>query len=157
MTRLALLLLLSLSVGCSPDSSPTVPLASAFVEPPPVTLESSSDRITGKVIRVADGDTLTILNSDKEKMKVRFNGIDSPEKAQAFGDKAGQALTDLVAGKTVEIVTHGIDKYDRTIGDVYHDGELVKWFVTAGPGTYPIEFSLNRSRFFRTTRFCRIL
>jgi len=37
-----------------------------------------------KVIHIADGDTITVLNDTHEQIKVRLNGIDCPEKAQAW-------------------------------------------------------------------------
>lgn len=41
--------------------------------------------VKGRVVGVADGDTITILDLDKRQHKIRFNGIDAPEKGQASG------------------------------------------------------------------------
>ena len=76
-----------------------------------------ADTITGKVVAVADGDTLTVLNG-REEVKVRLNAIDAPEKRQPFGTQSKQALSDLCFGQTATIETHGHDRYGRTIGDV---------------------------------------
>ena len=46
--------------------------------------------VTGKVIKVADGDTIIILTFDHQQIKVRLHGIDCPEKTQDFGTKAKQ-------------------------------------------------------------------
>lgn len=73
---------------------------------------------TGKVVAVADGDTITVLR-DKEQVKVRLAEIDAPEKAQAFGNKSKQVLSALVYGKAVLVVEQGHDRYKRTIGRVY--------------------------------------
>jgi len=51
-------------------------------------------------------------------VKVRLAGIDSPERGQAFGAKAKQALSGKVFGKTVQVKDRGKDKYDRTLGVV---------------------------------------
>lgn len=51
----------------------------------------SAETLTGKVIKVADGDTLTLLVGT-EQIRIRLHGIDSPEQGQAFGDRAKQAL-----------------------------------------------------------------
>jgi len=75
---------------------------------------------TGKVVAVADGDTITVLR-DKEQVKVRLAEIDAPEKAQPFGNKSKQALSALVYGKAVLVVEQGHDRYKRTIGRVYQD------------------------------------
>ena len=47
---------------------------------------------TGKVIRVADGDTITILDPSNTQLKIRLNKIDAPEKSQAFGQRSKQHL-----------------------------------------------------------------
>lgn len=78
--------------------------------------------LTGKVVSIADGDTLTILTDDKQQVKVRLEGIDTPERGQAFGSKAKDALADMVFGKSVTIRKTGTDKYDRTLGFVEVDG-----------------------------------
>ena len=56
--------------------------------------------LTGKVVGIADGDTLTLL-VDKTQIKERLEGIDTPERGQPFGRKAGQALAKKVFGKVV--------------------------------------------------------
>ncbi len=86
-----------------------------FLSFPNFTLASS---FQAKVIHVADGDTITVLNDAKEQIKIRVNGIDCPEKGQAFGKKAKQFTKDLVAGEMVMIQPYKHDKYGRTIGDV---------------------------------------
>lgn len=73
---------------------------------------------TGKVVAVADGDTLTVLR-DKEQVKIRLSGIDAPEKAQAFGNVAKQRMSDMVFGKEVRVDDRKKDKYGRTIGRVW--------------------------------------
>ena len=52
------------------------------------------------------------------KRKFRLNGIDCPEKGQAYGKRAKQAASELVFGKEVTLQTFGKDKYGRTIADV---------------------------------------
>jgi micrococcal nuclease len=75
--------------------------------------------IFGKVVAVTDGDTITILTAENTEVKIRLNGIDAPEKEQPFGTRSKEQLSILVAGKVVRIVSHGEDRYGRTIGDVY--------------------------------------
>ena len=56
-----------------------------------------------KVIHIADGDTITVLNDTNEQIKIRLNGIDCPEKAQAYGHKAKRFTKELVAGQAVPV------------------------------------------------------
>ena len=49
---------------------------------------SSLFAIDSKAVKVADGDTVTILTDSKEQVKIRLFGIDAPEKKQAFGQKS---------------------------------------------------------------------
>ncbi|MEX2493932.1 MAG: thermonuclease family protein [Nitrospirales bacterium] len=59
-----------------------------------------------------------------EQGKVPLNGIDCPEKAQAYGNKEKQFIKELVAGQAVTIQAHDRDKYGRTIGDGFLEGLL---------------------------------
>jgi len=80
----------------------------------------------GKVVSVTDGDTITVMHNQVGE-KIRLNGIDCPEKRQAFGNKAKQFASELVFGKTVTVGDHGKDRYGRTIGAVVlPDGTNVK-------------------------------
>jgi len=85
----------------------------------------SADTLTGKVVRVVDGDTLYVLDADKTQHKIRLAGIDAPEQGQPFGTKAKEALLDLVAGKVVDVDWQKRDRYKRIVGKVIHDGRDV--------------------------------
>lgn len=80
--------------------------------PPKVT-----EVISGKVVGVTDGDTITLL-VNKETIKVRLEGIDAPESGQSYGTKSKQALSDMVFGKPVTVKKTGTDRYKRTLGIV---------------------------------------
>jgi endonuclease YncB( thermonuclease family) len=56
--------------------------------------------ITGKVVGVSDGDTITVLDASNNQHKIRLDGIDAPESSRDFGSRAKQSLSDLVFGKT---------------------------------------------------------
>jgi endonuclease YncB( thermonuclease family) len=72
----------------------------------------------GKVVAVVDGDTLKVLKNGKE-IKIRLNGIDCPEKSQAFGTKAKEFASKLVFDKNVVVEEKELDRYGRTIADVF--------------------------------------
>jgi endonuclease YncB( thermonuclease family) len=83
-------------------------------------LEAAS--LKGKVVSVADGDTITVLDDNKTQHKIRLQGIDAPEKAQAFGQKSKQSLHQLVHSKMVTVEFEKKDKYGRTVGKVLLNG-----------------------------------
>jgi micrococcal nuclease len=75
------------------------------------------EQFTGKVVAIADGDTLSVLR-DGKAVKIRLHGIDTPEKAQAFGTRARQFASDLVFGQTVTVRVRDVDRYGRLVGEV---------------------------------------
>lgn len=81
-------------------------------------------QLKGKVVRIADGDTFTLLTEENRQVKVRLYGIDCPEKAQAFGQVAKQFLSNQIFGKQVEVHEKNIDRYGRTIGIVFTDNPI---------------------------------
>lgn len=81
-----------------------------------------SQELYGKVVAIADGDTFALLTVDKQQVKVRLSEIDTPERAQPFGTRARQALSDLIFSKQVRVVQEDIDRYGRLVGHVYVGG-----------------------------------
>ncbi|TKB94503.1 MAG: endonuclease [Nitrospira sp.] len=72
---------------------------------------------SGQVVGVLDGDTIEVLHNRKAE-RIRLQGIDCPEKGQAFGKIAKWATSAMVFGRTVTIQTHDTDRYKRTVADV---------------------------------------
>jgi len=79
---------------------------------------ASAETIMGRVVGVADGDTVTVLDADRVQHKIRVAGIDAPEKKQAFGQRSKASMSDLVFGKDVVVVTSKRDRYGRLVGKV---------------------------------------
>lgn len=73
--------------------------------------------ITGTVVAIADGDTITVLVGT-EQYKIRLDAIDCPEKKQAYGQKAKEFISGLVFSKTVSVEISGMDRYGRYLGVV---------------------------------------
>ena len=70
------------------------------------------------VVAVSDGDTITARCGEPgayEQVKVRINGIDAPEKKQPFGERAKQAMSELVYMKDVELDCYKTDRYQRSV------------------------------------------
>ncbi len=82
------------------------------------TSPAKAEILEGKVIRISDGDTLVVLDANRKQHKIRVIGIDAPEKAQAFGNRARQHLASLAFGKSVTVEWRKHDKYGRIVGKV---------------------------------------
>ncbi len=75
-------------------------------------------QLTGRVVSIADGDTLTLLDSEQRQHKIRLAGIDAPEKTQPFGQKSKASLSALVFQRDVEVVGSKQDRYGRILDKV---------------------------------------
>ena len=76
-----------------------------------------ADTLVGKVINVADGDTITVVDENIHH-KIRLAEIDAPEKRQAFGNVFKQSLSEMVAGQSVAVDWVKVDRYGRKVGKV---------------------------------------
>ena len=88
----------------------------------------------GKVVAVKDGDTIEVLRDGTNAVRVRLSGIDCPEKAQAFGQRAKQAASDMAFGKQVKVIEKDKDRYGRTVAEIIlpDDRSLNQELVRAG-------------------------
>ncbi len=76
----------------------------------------------GDVIKIADGDSVTILDFHKVQHKVRLVGIDAPERKQPFGKRSKQSLSNLVYRKMVTVKSNKRDQYGRELGKILING-----------------------------------
>ena len=97
--------------------------AEALQPQPRVAWSAPAYDLSGRVVRVSDGDTLTILDGENRQHKIRLYGIDTPEWGQPFGRAAKRALSDRVSGEGVGIEVIDTDSYGRTVGVVYLGSE----------------------------------
>lgn len=102
---------------------------------------------TGKVIKIADGDTITILLEGNQQKKLRLAEVDCPEKGQPFGKNAKQFTSDKVFGKTISFVETDTDRYGRSIAKVYYDNGkyLSRELIKAGFGWWYFSYSKDTS------------
>jgi len=84
---------------------------------------SGSQTLNGRVVRVADGDTITLLDGTNTQHRIRLEGIDAPESHQAFGTQSKKNLSDMVFGKDVTVVYQKTDQYGRLVGKILLDGK----------------------------------
>jgi len=78
-----------------------------------------AERWLGKVVGVADGDTVTVLDAQQRRHRIRLLGIDAPEQNQAFGQKSKQSLSDQVFGHEVTVESTHKDRFDRLVGKLW--------------------------------------
>ena len=84
---------------------------------------ANTNSVSGRVVSVADGDTITIIGDGNAQYKIRLSAIDAPEKSQAFGQKSKQQLSNYVFGKDVTVTWKSKDKYGRVLGTVFVGGK----------------------------------
>lgn len=77
-----------------------------------------ADILIGRVIGVADGDTITVLDNSNTQHKIRLNGIDAPEKRQPFGNASKKSLSYMVFNQQVDVEWVKVDRYGRKVGKV---------------------------------------
>ena len=106
-----------------------------------------AENLTGKVVSIADGDTITIL-TDNKQTRIRLAEIDTPEKNQPYGKKAKKALSDFIFGKTVRIEVETIDRYGRTVGTIFlNDLNINKEMVKAGHAWVYVQYARDKTLF----------
>lgn len=87
--------------------------------------------LIGRVVSVADGDTITVLDDSNTQHKIRLAGIDAPERKQPFGQRSKELLSDLVFGKTVQIEIDKTDRFGRQVGKVLIAGRDANLAIVA--------------------------
>jgi micrococcal nuclease len=108
--------------------------------------EGRAQSFSGRVVGVADGDTIDVLR-DSRAVRVRIYGIDCPERGQAFGRQAREYTSKLAFGKTVTVHVRGTDRYGRFVADVLlPDGSsLNRELVRAGLAWHYVQYSADKT------------
>ncbi len=81
-----------------------------------------ADTLSGKVVKITDGDTLYILDANYQRHKIRLAGIDAPERKQAYGLASRKHLASIVAGQQVRVEYQKRDRYSGIVGKVRVNG-----------------------------------
>lgn len=81
--------------------------------------------IEGKVVSVADGDTLTILDQYRQSHRIRLAYIDAPESGMPHGAVAKRSLSNLAFGRHAQAQCKETDRYGRSVCTVFVDGNDV--------------------------------
>ena len=77
--------------------------------------------INGRSVNVADGDTFTLLDDNNTQHRIRLDGIDAPERGQAFGNRSREYLANMIVGKRISVTYKEKDNYGRILGKVSTD------------------------------------
>lgn len=115
--RPVLLLLLLLLFACEGRPRPIQTAASTASAP------HRGEILSGRIVGISDGDTLKVLTADLTEHKIRLAGIDTPEKAQAFGKVAKYELRQRAFGKQADVRVLARDRYGRSVAMVFVDGK----------------------------------
>jgi len=86
---------------------------------------AATSPLHGRVIAVADGDTVTVLDAQQRRHRVRLLGIDAPEQAQPWGAEAGAHLKALVLQHEVQVDFAKTDRHGRLVGTLRLQGQDV--------------------------------
>ena len=83
---------------------------------------TQAEIMTGRVLTVIDGDTVRLIDHNKKQHKIRLEGIDAPERNQAFGNVCRNLLYDIVRDREVDVIWYKTDKFGRILGTLVVDG-----------------------------------
>ncbi len=104
--------------------------------------------LNGSVVGISDGDTFTLLTSEKQQVKIRLAEIDAPESGQPYGNKSKQALSGLIFGKDVCVVVQTTDRYGKTVGRPYVGNlDVCEEMVRVGAAWVYRQYVVDRSLF----------
>lgn len=90
-----------------------------------VSVWAHADLISGRVVHVVDGDTITLVDEQLRQHRIRLAGIDAPERGQAYSRRSREFLASLVASQQVDVEISKLDRYGRAVGKVFLQGRDV--------------------------------
>ncbi len=106
-----------------------------------------ASEIQGRVVAVADGDTVTVLDAQRVQHRVRLQGIDAPESPQPFGQRSRQFLAAMVYNQEVVVSVDKVDRFGRAVGVIYLDGQDVNLrMVEAGMAWHYKQYQREQTR-----------
>ena len=88
-----------------------------------IATHAGAAELVGRVVSIADGDTITVLDAKHVQHIVRLAGIDAPERKQPFSNVSRQHLAGLVFQRDVAVEWRKRDRYGRLVGVVRVDGQ----------------------------------
>lgn len=109
--------------------------------------DTQACNLKGEVVRVADGDSITVVDQEQKSHKIRLAGIDTPERQQPYGKVARQFLAKQVFKKQVCVGWYKRDKYKRLVGIVrVTDEDINLKILRAGLGWHYKQYQHEQSK-----------
>jgi endonuclease YncB( thermonuclease family) len=103
--------------------------------------------LTGRIVGISDGDTVTLLDANQRQYKIRLTGIDAPEKKMPFGQRSKEHLSDLIFSKDVQVETEKLDRYGRNLGKILFDRKDINLaMINAGLAWHYKKYQKDQSR-----------
>lgn len=75
--------------------------------------------LTGRVVAVSEGHSLTVLINERDQIKIRLLGIDAPKPCQDFGKQSRSSLAAYASGKEVRLDDIRKDRRGQTLARVW--------------------------------------
>ena len=104
--------------------------------------------VSGKVIRVSDGDTI-LIQSGSQKIRVRMYGIDAPELKQKYGEESKKYLEKRIMDKNVDIKVINQDQYGRKVGKVFYKNKDINLEMIETGNAWFYEYHAKREKHLR--------
>jgi len=78
-----------------------------------------AEELRGRIVGLADGDTATVLDTDKSQHRVRIAGIDAPERGQPGAQRSKESLSALIYDQPVRVEWKKRDRFGRIVGKIW--------------------------------------
>lgn len=139
------------SQPCTGEVRAVIPSPPQPVPEPAETRETPhaprGNAMTGHVVGVSDGDTITLLVAERQRYRIRLIGADAPEKAQPWGQRSKQSLSALAFDKDANVDCRAIDRWGRSDCVVFvHGVDVALEQVRAGLAWWYRQYAKNQSR-----------
>lgn len=113
-----LLIAVVLTAGTSSCDTPAQGATGSEQFGPVIGEDAEDGLLRGRVVSIADGDSITILTDDREEAKIRLADVDAPERGQPWGSRSKQVLSGMVFGREVHVRQTDVDRWGRVVGHV---------------------------------------
>lgn len=110
-----------------------------------LSINANAGTLTGYVVEITDGDTIVVLDANRQQHKIRLAGIDAPESYQAFGSRSTESVANLSFKKAVSVEWIKKDR-GRLIGKVLINGvDINLEQVRAGMAWWYVKYAKEQS------------